>query len=172
MLDYELFLNKVNEKAESNSFENNIDTVLVICMRDLRNYKYYITENAVGADVFSLCYETFAHIIMNRDDISNIETDKYCSECDKFLESLQEEDLEYFDECVNITCELMHLLAYIKTKDIRNIIAAVKLAFESAEAHFQKCDLSESEYASKIEEFAEYIENLDVSGMTSFLSYN
>lgn len=172
MPELDLFVDNIRKKAERSSFEQNIDMVLAMCMRDMRNYKYYIKENKTGTEKFSVCYEAFAHTLMNRDSIPDIEADKNLSECDKFLEALQQEDLEYFDECVNVTCEIIHLLMYIKTRDIRNIIAAAKLAFESAEAHFQKCGLPEDEYDLKMEEFVRRIEALDMGSLTSFLSYN
>lgn len=172
MFDYDVFLSNVTKKAETNGFEQNVDFMLVMCMRDMRNYKYYITKNETETSLFSVCYEAFAHIIMNRDDMDKIDTDGYCKKCNDFLELLQEDDLEFFDECVNITCEMMHLLAYIKTKDKRNVVAAIKLIFESAESHFQKCEMSENEYELKIEQFAHLIENFDISGLNSFLSYN
>ncbi|MDE6593089.1 MAG: hypothetical protein K2K57_08515 [Oscillospiraceae bacterium] len=172
MLEYTEFTEKMTQKAQGRTFEQNVDFIIALCLRDMRNYKYYIEAENRSIDIFAVCYETIAHILMNRDSLDRVQSEKYIALCNDFLENLQDEDGEYFDVCVNITCEIMHLLHYIAFKDSREAAEAAKLSYESAEAHYQDLglDCESSEYAEKMSAFAQCLNDLDISGLTDFLN--
>ena len=163
--DFNTFMADVNEKIHSQDYEQNIDLALAICMIDFYNYNNYCKANNVSVDRFGLCYNAFLTILLNRFNLMEINCDEYIQNCNSFLEELQSEENDYFDECVNITCEIMHLFAYISTKDDRNISAVVKLCFESAEFFLQRNECTE--YDSHITNVAKCISELDVSTLTN-----
>lgn len=159
------FMADVEKKVHLQSFEQNIDMALAICMSDFHNYNDYCKANNVSADRFELCYDAFLTILLNRFKLTEINCDENIQKCNDFLEELQSEENDYFDECVNITCEIMHLFAYIGTKDDRNIIAIMKLYFESAEFFLQRNECME--YDKQIANVAKCISELDVLTLTN-----
>ena len=172
MLGYHEFEEKMTQKTENQTFEQNVDFIIAICLRDMRSYKYYIEAEDQSIDKFAVCYEAFVHILMNRDSLDRVRAEKYIALCNDLLEHLRDEDGEYFDVCVNITCEIMHLLHYIAFKDSRDAAAAAKLSYKSAEAHYQYMGLNyeSSEYTEKMSAFAQCLDNLNVSGLTDLLN--
>lgn len=162
--DYERFLNNISDRVNSQSFEQNIDMSLTVCMMDFYNYQDYCNVNKESLVKFDVCINAFNAILLNRYNLNDLNCDDYINKCNEFLERLQEEGNDYFDECVNITCEIMHTLAYISTRDNRNIVAVLKLCFESADYLLQRSN--DSEYERKMANVANSIERLDVSSLT------
>lgn len=168
MFDIDKFYDELAEKVNSQSFDENLDMALSVCMIELCNYKDHCDANNTDAKKFEICFEAFTSVLLNRFDLNKIKCDEYIGKCNALLEELQEEDPELFDECVNITCEIMHTLAYISTQDKQNVSAVLKLLFDSAEFYLQRNNVSEnaSEYEEKISDIAEHIKNLNVSSLT------
>ncbi len=162
--DFNEFIKNVENKVALQSYEQNIDFALSVCMIEFYNFNNYCKANNVSADKFELCYNAYLAILLNRFNLSELDCDKYIQECNDFLENLQLENNDYFDECVNITCEIMHTFAYIGTKDNRNITAIIKLCFESAEFYLQRNECAE--YEARIANIAKCICELDVSSLT------
>lgn len=168
MFDIDKFYDELAEKVNSQSFDENLDMALSVCMIELCNYKDHCDANNTDAKKFEICFEAFTSVLLNRFDLNKIKCDEYIGKCNALLEELQEEEPDLFDECVNITCEIMHTLAYISTQDNRNVSAVLKLLFDSAEFYLQKNNVSgnASEYEKKISDIVEHIKNLNVSSLT------
>ena len=162
--DYDSFISNINAKADSQSFDQNIDMAIAICMLDFNNYQAYCHENNVKIEKFDVCIDAFTSLLLNRFNLEDLDCDVQIAKCNSFLEELQEEEADFFDECVNITCEIMHTYAYISTRDNRNIAAILKLCFESADFFLQRND--DDKYEQKIASVASCIEHLNVSSLT------
>lgn len=168
MFDVNKFYDELGEKANSQSFDENLDMALSVCMIELCNYKDHCDANNTDAKKFEICIEAFTSVMYSRFDLDKIKCDEYIEKCNSLLEELQQEEPELFDECVNITCEIMHTLAYISTRDNRNISAILKLLFESSEFYLQRNNVceNEEEYEEKIVEIGSQIKALNVSSLT------
>ena len=166
--DFDAFIEKMTRKVEEMSYDECIDMALAVCMRDFDSYRKYIDANSCPENKFSVCEEIFAAVLRNRYCPDRMDCKEYINSCNDFLEQLQEEDGEYFDECVNITCMIMHILAYIDTRDKRNITAVLKLCIETGEAYFSRsCPDGGSD---KLTELADAVIRLDTSSVTALHS--
>lgn len=164
-LNYESFIENLEARVNSMSDDECIDTVICACTTDFYCYRCYIDENGCDEDKFDICEKIFMTILRNRYTPHKTDIQSNIDSCNEFLEKLQEEEADYFDECVNVTCQIMHILAYLNTRDRRNITAALKLHFETAEAYIQR------EYPESCDEktaaAADSILKLDISSLTS-----
>ncbi len=169
--DFDAFLNNITEKVSSQSFEQNLDMALALCMKDFYNYRSYCLENNVSAEQFEVCTDAFTAILFNRYNLEELDCGKYIENCENLLDELQEDENDYFDECVNTTCEIIHIMMYISTRDTRNITEVVKLCFESAEAFLQRNDEDESSYELNIAKVSECLKRLDISSLTEIHNF-
>lgn len=168
---YSLFEKTILEKTEAMSFNECIDTALFLCMRDFHIYAEYTETNNVPADTFEKCEKTFTELLINRRNLYKLDCKTHTDSLNSLLEELEEQDGDYFNECVNVTCEIMNIIEFVHTGDKRRIVSVFKLCFENAEAFLQKSGCTGNDYDKLISDVMLTLMRVDFSSAEKIFDY-
>lgn len=137
MSKYNEVFDGLNKRIETLTFQSALNLGLICCLQDLHYFFDYLNCNNISENPFEEIEKTLLDILKRRYNIKNNYTDKL-ELCENILDSFLQDENDLYDECVNLCCEIMHLIKYISSKDNRHIFEITKIWFENKEAYTQK----------------------------------
>ena len=129
---------KLNTQINKIDFQTALDLGLLCCIQDLHYYSDYLKTNQISENIFDVFESSIFNIIKNRWCLVKEEYANALNFCNNFLDSFFEEENELYNECVNLCCEIIHLLEFIASRENKLIFAIIQLWFENQEAFMQK----------------------------------
>ena len=151
IMNYKECINIVSGYIKKNSFSRNLETGIYFSCLNFNLFFKYAELNKKDIEMFNACIDTFIQILLYKSSDSINTVDELYSSCDKLLYVIEDDDGILSDECINVVCQVMHLLLFLKSHDNIEIVDIIKLYLENNDAYYQKCNYSTEEYNNKLE---------------------